>query len=279
MSTIIFYTEQLQSNVENFVEDLRKNEPSKGNNFITFDEVSRQTKITFDSDEDEIVSAIITLTTMAANIFLFVPYQSLIRSAVKSYIDKNSLNVTYKIYSVESDKKIKPLKGESDDIFVVKDSYETPLSYEEFVPRIRKVLYLLPTAVAKQRIKNATDKTIYTVDDVKLKQKLEIPEKDKIGIIIPQLSCASWIDLIESLNYVFNESPVDYVYFASNDWNDHHDINDFFMNMINTMLSEDITYSSLPIPTIFGEDFINISEKQDDEEIPTVEAEEVNVVE
>lgn len=114
MSKIIFY-KGLGTQITEFMESI-KNDSEKANQFITFNMMKDQTKITLDSTPEEIVSSLVTITTLI-NVTVFVPWMSIIRGSLKKYIDANKIDLAYEVWEIEgTDSPITHLSGETDNM-------------------------------------------------------------------------------------------------------------------------------------------------------------------
>lgn len=273
MSTVLFYTKDLEESVNNFMSSIQ-NDSSKAMKFVTFDQMSQRTKVTLESSATEVVSSIITFGTLISDVFIFVPWMSLIRGSLKEYIDTHEVdNIVYMMLSTEESKSsITLLSGESqNNIMVIPES---GITYEMFVPNVKRVMYLIPSAKVEEDLKNVTPKSQVEFNNIALlRDTCKFEDTVNIGIAMPQLQIGTWNEMFKLIESSIETNPVDAIYCESKS---EEETSDFFMRSI-------IKLVGYTIPVYYGErvfDIIEVdSEKSvssDDENIPSVEAEVVS---
>lgn len=263
MSQIIFYTNELEEAVNNFMTSIQDDQ-DKARRFITFDTMAQRTKVTLESSASEIVSSMVTLASVI-EVNIFVPWMSLIRGSLKEYIENNNVeNVSYRIAIPEGEETPKLLSGETKEkhIIIIPGG---GMDYTMFFPEAAKVLYLLPVSAAEELLKTATENTRVSVDLDTLKAKTDITT-EQVAISIPQLSTVSWVDLFKYLENDIKNETMEVVYVET-------------VDMITESVSDYIkkldTESKIKI--VIGEQsLINTYEEESaPEETPAVEAEVV----
>lgn len=265
MSRVIFYTSDLQESVDKFMESIQADQ-EKAKRFITFDQMSLRTKVTLESPAEVVVSSIITFASLINDIFIFVPWMSLIRGSLKETIDASNVSdVTYSMITTsESRSSITLLSGETENnILVVPDN--TELQYEMFVPTVKKILYLLKTSQVEELLSTVKPNAEIKFNDVnKLRVACELDDSITIAVSIPQLQVGTWIEMSKMLENALINDPVDVIYCETDD------VNDFFMQMV--------CKSAPNIQVKFGTRAFELVETPEnaEEEIPSVEAEVVN---
>lgn len=256
MSKIIFY-KGLGTQITEFMESI-KNDSEKANQFITFNMMKDQTKITLDSTPEEIVSSLVTITTLI-NVTVFVPWMSIIRGSLKKYIDANKIDLTYEIWEIEgTDSPITHLSGETDNIYRSFPE-DHNITIDDIVPKVETVLYIMPAAVATEKIKSATQKSEFKIDAETLKERCEIDASARLGVSIPQLTVATWNEFFTMLEMAINKQPVSKIYVEGNYNEEFCDEDDFLVKSILQMVDG-------KIEVVYGKSLLTIITPSDDEE-------------
>lgn len=265
MSKVIFY-KGLESQVESFMDSI-KDDSTKANQFITFNMMMEQTKITLDSSVEEIISSLVTISSLI-NVTVFVPWMSMIRGSLKKYIDSNKIDLSYEVWEPEDDINIKHLSGETDEIYRTFPTDYT-ITYEDLVPKTETVLYLMPVRVATETLKNATQNSEFKIDVDTLRKLCNLDPKSRIGVSVPQLTVATWNEFFQMLEMaIASKQPVDKIYIEGN-FNEEfidRDEDDFFVTSIRRL-------NDNKIDCIWGKSLITIIESKapsKDDEIPDV---------
>lgn len=256
MSKIIFY-KGLGTQITEFMESI-KNDSERANQFITFNMMKDQTKITLDSTPEEIVSSLVTITTLI-NVTVFVPWMSIIRGSLKKYIDANKIDLAYEIWEIEgTDSPITHLSGETDNIYRSFPE-DHNITIDDIVPKVETVLYIMPAAVATEKIKSATQKSEFKIDAETLKERCEIDASARLGVSIPQLTVATWNEFFTMLEMAINKQPVSKIYVEGNYNEEFCDEDDFLVKSILQMVDG-------KIEVVYGKSLLTIITPSDDEE-------------
>ena len=256
MSKIIFY-KGLGTQITEFMESI-KNDSEKANQFITFNMMKDQTKITLDSTPEEIVSSLVTITTLI-NVTVFVPWMSIIRGSLKKYIDANKIDLSYEVWEIEgTDSPITHLSGETDNIYRSFPE-DHNITIDDIVPKIETVLYIMPAAVATEKIKSANQKSEFKIDAETLKEKCEIDASARLGVSIPQLTVATWNEFFTMLEMAIDKQPVSKIYVEGNYNDEFCDEDDFLVKSILQMVDGKIEVTR-------GKSLLTIITPPDDEE-------------
>lgn len=256
MSKIIFY-KGLGTQITEFMESI-KNDSEKANQFITFNMMKDQTKITLDSTPEEIVSSLVTITTLI-NVTVFVPWMSIIRGSLKKYIDANKIDLSYEVWEIEgTDSPITHLSGETDNIYRSFPE-DHNITIDDIVPKIETVLYIMPAAVATEKIKSANQKSEFKIDAETLKEKCEIDASARLGVSVPQLTVATWNEFFTMLEMAIDKQPVSKIYVEGNYNDEFCDEDDFLVKSILQMVDGKIEVTR-------GKSLLTIITPPDDEE-------------
>lgn len=256
MSKIIFY-KGLGTQITEFMESI-KNDSEKANQFITFNMMKDQTKITLDSTPEEIVSSLVTITTLI-NVTVFVPWMSIIRGSLKKYIDANKIDLAYEVWEIEgTDSPITHLSGETDNIYRSFPE-DHNITIDDIVPKVETVLYIMPAAVATEKIKSATQKSEFKIDAETLKERCEIDASARLGVSIPQLTVATWNEFFTMLEMAIDKQPVSKIYVEGNYNDEFCDEDDFLVKSILQMVDG-------KIEVVYGKSLLTIITPSDDEE-------------
>ena len=256
MSKIIFY-KGLGTQITEFMESI-KNDSEKANQFITFNMMKDQTKITLDSTPEEIVSSLVTITTLI-NVTVFVPWMSIIRGSLKKYIDANKIDLVYEIWEIEgTDSPITHLSGETDNIYRSFPE-DHNITIDDIVPKVETVLYIMPAAVATEKIKSATQKSEFKIDAETLKERCEIDASARLGVSVPQLTVATWNEFFTMLEMAIDKQPVNKIYVEGNYNDEFCDEDDFLVKSILQIVDGKIEVAR-------GKSLLTIITPSDDEE-------------
>lgn len=256
MSKIIFY-KGLGTQITEFMESI-KNDSEKANQFITFNMMKDQTKITLDSTPEEIVSSLVTITTLI-NVTVFVPWMSIIRGSLKKYIDANKIDLAYEVWEIEgTDSPITHLSGETDNIYRSFPE-DHNITIDDIVPKVETVLYIMPAAVATEKIKSATQKSEFKIDAETLKERCEIDASARLGVSVPQLTVATWNEFFTMLEMAIDKQPVSKIYVEGNYNDEFCDEDDFLVKSILQMVDG-------KIEVVYGKSLLTIITPSDDEE-------------
>lgn len=256
MSKIIFY-KGLGTQITEFMESI-KNDSEKANQFITFNMMKDQTKITLDSTPEEIVSSLVTITTLI-NVTVFVPWMSIIRGSLKKYIDANKIDLAYEIWEIEgTDSPITHLSGETDNTYRSFPE-DHNITIDDIVPKVETVLYIMPAAVATEKIKSATQKSEFKIDAETLKERCEIDASARLGVSVPQLTVATWNEFFTMLEMAIDKQPVSKIYVEGNYNDEFCDEDDFLVKSILQMVDGKIEVAR-------GKSLLTIITPSDDEE-------------
>lgn len=256
MSKIIFY-KGLGTQITEFMESI-KNDSEKANQFITFNMMKDQTKITLDSTPEEIVSSLVTITTLI-NVTVFVPWMSIIRGSLKKYIDANKIDLAYEIWEIEgTDSPITHLSGETDNTYRSFPE-DHNITIDDIVPKVETVLYIMPAAVATEKIKSATQKSEFKIDAETLKERCEIDASARLGVSVPQLTVATWNEFFTMLEMAIDKQPVSKIYVEGNYNDEFCDEDDFLVKSILQMVDG-------KIEVVYGKSLLTIITPSDDEE-------------
>lgn len=256
MSKIIFY-KGLGTQITEFMESI-KNDSEKANQFITFNMMKDQTKITLDSTPEEIVSSLVTITTLI-NVTVFVPWMSIIRGSLKKYIDANKIDLSYEVWEIEgTDSPITHLSGETDNIYRSFPE-DHNITIDDIVPKIETVLYIMPAAVATEKIKSANQKSEFKIDAETLKERCEIDASARLGVSVPQLTVATWNEFFTMLEMAIDKQPVSKIYVEGNYNDEFCDEDDFLVKSILQMVDGKIEVTR-------GKSLLTIITPPDDEE-------------
>lgn len=256
MSKIIFY-KGLGTQITEFMESI-KNDSEKANQFITFNMMKDQTKITLDSTPEEIVSSLVTITTLI-NVTVFVPWMSIIRGSLKKYIDANKIDLAYEIWEIEgTDSPITHLSGETDSIYRSFPE-DHNITIDDIVPKVETVLYIMPAAVATEKIKSANQKSEFKIDAETLKERCEIDASARLGVSVPQLTVATWNEFFAMLEMAIDKQPVSKIYVEGNYNDEFCDEDDFLVKSILQMVDGKIEVAR-------GKSLLTIITPTDDEE-------------
>lgn len=259
MSKIIFYMPSLENEVNAFMSTVQANK-DLASHYITFDQMSERTKVTLDSSANEIVSSIITITSVLNDINVFIPWMSLIRGSLKNYIDEHKLPsdvVSYKILANENDEAPKMLSGESEDYFI-KVSTENGITAEMFnepTTIIHHILYIMKTSVAEDIIKNVTvDSRIEFTHFNKINDAFTFEDDSQVMVSIPQLQARLWTEMNTILESSLFAEPIDGLYIDNVEEDD-----DFFISSIKKLVPE-------TCKVVYGDRAFNIVESKTEED-------------
>ena len=271
MSKIIFY-KGLGTQITEFMESI-KNDSEKANQFITFNMMKDQTKITLDSTPEEIVSSLVTITTLI-NVTVFVPWMSIIRGSLKKYIDANKVDLAYEIWEIEgTDSPITHLSGETDNTYRSFPE-DHNITIDDIVPKVETVLYIMPAAVATEKIKSATQKSEFKIDAETLKERCEIDASARLGVSVPQLTVATWTEFFTMLEMAIDKQPVNKIYVEGNYKDEFNEEfcepfeDDFLVKSILQM----VDYSKIKV--VYGKSLLTIITPPD-EETPSTSTEDI----
>lgn len=270
MSKIIFYMPSLENDVNAFMSTVQSNK-DLASHYITFEQMSERTKVTLDSSANEIVSSIITITSVLNDINVFIPWMSLIRSSLKNYIDEHKVPsdvVSYKILVNENDEAPKMFSGESEDYFI-KVSAENGITAEMFnepAPIVHRILYIMKTSVAEDIIKNVTvDSRIEFTYFNKINDAFTFEDNSQVMVSIPQLQARLWTEMNIILESSLFAEPIDGLYIDNVEEDD-----DFFITSIKKLVPE-------TCKVVYGEKAFDIVESKYEEhtteDAPSVNAE------
>lgn len=278
MSKILFYTPSLKDAVNSFMMEIQS-EPEIARQYITFDQMSERTKVTLDSSANEVVSSIITITSVLNDVKVFVPWMSLIRGSLKTYIEEHNVSsdvVSYNILVSEGEEVPKLLSGETED-YVIKISDENKLTPDLFKPAeplTHKILYIMKTSTAEEIIKNVTvNSRIEFTQFNKINDAFVFEEGSQIMVSIPQLQARLWTEMNTILESSLFAEPIDGLYIDNVEEDD-----DFFITSIKKLVPE-------TCKVVYGEkafDIVEFKPEEEDtneattEDIPSVDAEIVS---
>lgn len=264
MSKIIFY-KGLGTQITEFMESI-KNDSEKANQFITFNMMKDQTKITLDSTPEEIVSSLVTITTLI-NVNVFVPWMSIIRGSLKKYIDANKVDLAYEVWEIEgTDSPITHLSGETDNIYRSFPE-DHNITIDDIVPKVETVLYIMPAAVATEKIKSANQKSEFKIDAETLKERCGIDASARLGVSVPQLTVATWNEFFTMLEMAIDKQPVNKIYVEGNYKDEFCDEDDFLVKSILRM-------ADWRIEVVYGKSLLTIITPPDDE-TPSASTEDI----
>lgn len=226
-------------------------------------------------DPEDVAQTILTLANTGCTVFAKNN-----KSVVRGILSRMKLyggNVSgYEIFTTNAEL-VEEFKDSENLIDIRTISEEEELSENTFIPKQTVIVYIMPTETVETHTKTITEKSRYSIDIDAIKEAFNITEDvEDIGIIVPQLITASYIDYSKLLTQALGENGfASGVFFASKEPSTDDPMTKIVFDMA----------TARNIPTVVGEDTLVIKEIEEEpseasntteDEIPSVDAEIVS---